>query len=48
VVFEVNASMLVHQKNEDMPYKAPHVAKIKTAFDAMMRTVAANEVAIND
>jgi hypothetical protein len=48
VVFEVNASMLVHQKNEDMPYKAPHVAKIKTAFDAMMRTVAANEVAIRD
>jgi tetratricopeptide (TPR) repeat protein len=37
VVFEVNASMLVHQHNEDMPYKTPHVARIKAAFDAMLR-----------
>jgi tetratricopeptide (TPR) repeat protein len=36
VVFEVNASMLVHQKNEDMPYKDPYVAKIKAAFDRML------------
>ncbi|MDR3494282.1 MAG: tetratricopeptide repeat protein [Ancalomicrobiaceae bacterium] len=36
LVFEVNASMLVHQKNETMPYKVPHVAAIKTAFDAML------------
>ncbi|MFX4978902.1 hypothetical protein ABTC37_19725, partial [Acinetobacter baumannii] len=33
VVFEVNASMLVHQHNEDMPYKTPHVARIKAVFD---------------
>ena len=25
VVFEVNASMLVHERNEDFPYKAPFV-----------------------
>jgi tetratricopeptide (TPR) repeat protein len=36
LVFEVNASMLVHQKNEDMPYKIPHVVEIKRAFDAML------------
>lgn len=38
VVFEVNASMLVHQHNEDMPYKTPHVARIKAVFDEMLRT----------
>lgn len=37
VVFEVNASMLVHQKNEAFPYKAPFVEKIKQAFDAMLK-----------
>ncbi len=37
VVFEVNASMLVHQHNEDMPYKTPHVAKIKAVFDQMLK-----------
>lgn len=36
VVFEVNASMLVHQKNEGFPYKAPFVEKIKRAFDNML------------
>ena len=41
VVFEVNASMLVHQKNEDMPYKAPYAARIKAAFDRMLDKVAA-------
>lgn len=41
VVFEVNASMLVHEGNEKFPYKAPFVARIKQAFDSMLRTAAA-------
>jgi tetratricopeptide (TPR) repeat protein len=40
VVFEVNASMLVHDRNEQFPYKAPHVARIKSAFDEMLRKFA--------
>jgi tetratricopeptide (TPR) repeat protein len=37
VVFEVNASMLVHEDNAKMPYKDPFVRAIKTAFDAMLQ-----------
>jgi len=37
VVFEVNASMLVHNDNPDFPYKAPAVQAIKQAFDKMLR-----------
>jgi tetratricopeptide (TPR) repeat protein len=37
VIFEVNASMLVHQKNEAFPYKTPFVEKIKNAFDDMLK-----------
>jgi tetratricopeptide (TPR) repeat protein len=40
VVFEVNASMLVHAQNEDFPYKTPAVQRIKAAFDAMLRKLA--------
>jgi Flp pilus assembly protein TadD len=40
VVFEVNASMLVHQHNEKFPYKAPFVERIRTAFEAMLRKMA--------
>jgi tetratricopeptide (TPR) repeat protein len=40
VVFEVNASMLVHEQNEDFPYKAPFVLRIKLAFDEMLRKFA--------
>jgi tetratricopeptide (TPR) repeat protein len=40
VVFEVNASMLVHARNEDFPYKTPAVQRIKLAFDAMLRKLA--------
>ena len=40
VVFEVNASMLVHAHNEEFPYKAPFVHRIKLAFDAMLRKFA--------
>ena len=36
VVFEVNASMLVHEHNEAFPYKDPHVRAIKQAFDGML------------
>ncbi|MGD0430158.1 MAG: tetratricopeptide repeat protein [Acetobacteraceae bacterium] len=37
VVFEANASMLVHdEKNADFAYKNPYIAKIKHAFDAML------------
>jgi glutathione synthase/RimK-type ligase-like ATP-grasp enzyme len=37
VIFEVNASMLVHDDNAEFPYKGPIVRAIKTAFDAMLR-----------
>jgi hypothetical protein len=40
VVFEVNASMLVHEDNEAFPYKAPFVLRIKQAFDQMLRKLA--------
>lgn len=36
LVFEVNASMLVHDDNREFPYKDPAVRRIKTAFDAML------------
>jgi len=37
LVFEVNASMLVHEHNEAFPYKDPYVRAIKLAFEAMLR-----------
>ena len=37
VVFEVNASMLVHADDAEFPYKDPYVRVIKAAFDAMLR-----------
>ncbi len=37
VVFEANASMLVHDGNDEFPYKAPSVLRIKSAFDQMLR-----------
>jgi tetratricopeptide (TPR) repeat protein len=37
LVFEVNASMLVHGDNAEFPYKDPAVRAIKQAFDAMLR-----------
>jgi tetratricopeptide (TPR) repeat protein len=40
VVFEVNASMLVHDRNHEFPYKTPAVQRIKLAFDAMLRKLA--------
>ena len=36
LIFEVNASMLIHDDNQEFPYKAPHVARIKATFDAML------------
>jgi glutathione synthase/RimK-type ligase-like ATP-grasp enzyme len=41
VVFEVNASMRVHDDNPDFPYKAAAVHAIKRAFDAMLQARAA-------
>jgi tetratricopeptide (TPR) repeat protein/glutathione synthase/RimK-type ligase-like ATP-grasp enzyme len=43
VVFEVNASMLVHEGNEKFPYKDPFVQKIRVAFHDMLRTLASAE-----
>jgi Flp pilus assembly protein TadD len=40
VVFEANASMLVHDDNTEFPYKNPFVHRIKAAFDAMLRKFA--------
>lgn len=40
LVFEANATILIHDDNAAYPYKTPHVARIKRAFDAMMETVA--------
>jgi tetratricopeptide (TPR) repeat protein len=40
LIFEVNASMLVHDRNEEFPYKDPYVALIKQAFDAMLLATA--------
>lgn len=40
VVFEVNASMLVHARNEGFLYKDPAVRRIKLAYDAMLRKMA--------
>jgi tetratricopeptide (TPR) repeat protein len=45
VVFEVNASMLVHERNDDFPYKAPFVLRIKLAFDAMLQKFATSGTA---
>jgi tetratricopeptide (TPR) repeat protein len=36
IVFEVNASMLVHDDNVEFPYKDPFVRAIKAAFNAML------------
>jgi hypothetical protein len=40
VVFEANASMLVHEHNKKFPYKALFVHRIKSAFDEMLRKFA--------
>jgi hypothetical protein len=40
LVFEVNASMLIHDDNADFPYKTPHCVRIKAAFEAMLTRAA--------
>lgn len=40
VVFEVNASMLVHGETSTFAYKEPYIARIKDAFDAMLAKAA--------
>lgn len=37
VIFEVNASMLIHLHNEGFDYKTPHVMRIKAAFERLLR-----------
>jgi hypothetical protein len=44
VLFEANASMLIHEHNEEFPYKTPFVHRIKQAFDEMLRKLAATAV----
>jgi tetratricopeptide (TPR) repeat protein len=41
LVFEVNASMLIHNDNADFPYKTPYCVRIKEAFEAMLVRTAA-------
>jgi len=36
LVFEVNASMLIHLHNEGFEYKTPHVNRIRSAFEALL------------
>ena len=36
VVFEANATMLVHGETTNFPYREPHVLRIKAAFNAML------------
>ncbi|MBV8666821.1 MAG: tetratricopeptide repeat protein [Burkholderiaceae bacterium] len=44
VVFETNATMLVHDEKEaTFAYKNPYIAKIKVAFDAMLARMAAQK-----
>jgi tetratricopeptide (TPR) repeat protein len=38
LVFEVNASMLVHEDNAEFPYKDPAVRAIKQAFERMLES----------
>lgn len=40
VVFEVNASMLVHDDNAALPYKTPHCVRIKQAYHDMLARAA--------
>ena len=45
VIFEVNASMLVHLRNESFPYKTEAVVRIKTAFWDLLRERATRKAA---
>lgn len=40
VVFEVNASMLVHGRNQQFPYKTEAVERIKRAFHGLLKRLA--------
>ena len=45
VVFEANATMLVHADTGDFAYKNPYVRRIKTAFAALLARVASRPMA---
>jgi tetratricopeptide (TPR) repeat protein len=40
LVFEVNASILIHDDNANFPYKTPHCLRIKSALDRMLTRIA--------
>ena len=44
LVFEVNASMLVHEDNAEFTYKDPAVRAIKAAFGRMLESRARPEI----
>jgi hypothetical protein len=48
VMFDDNASMLVHSQNEEFPYKTPFIHRIKSAFDEMLRKLATAGVSRSD
>jgi glutathione synthase/RimK-type ligase-like ATP-grasp enzyme len=43
VVFEVNASMLVHGRNQQFPYKTEAVERIKQAFHGLLARLACTQ-----
>ncbi len=47
VLFEVNASMLVHGEDGELAYKDPFIRRIKTAFNAMLARLAGHPGASN-
>lgn len=43
LLFEVNASVLIHNDNADFPYKTPACTRIKQAFEALLSHTAAKQ-----
>jgi len=43
LVFEVNASVLIHDDNADFPYKTPACMRIKEAFAALLKRAATEQ-----
>lgn len=44
LIFEVNASVLIHNDNADFPYKTPACLRIRDAFQAMLKRAAQRAV----
>jgi glutathione synthase/RimK-type ligase-like ATP-grasp enzyme len=45
LVFEVNASVLIHNDNADFAYKGPACIRIKRAFEAMLSRASGGKTA---